>query len=178
MGTQSSQQGNLAAYMLSTMAKIAEKLDIGNTVYLGGQVILAAGASGTVTLKAASSRDIKIQQIMCSIDATPVDQLGAMADDVYLTGFEFTSELTNDVTKHVIDGEIPVGDAFGRDTREVVVDIVTRNEELKFTFRNDDPLNGHRVNVSIKGSLYPARLEGLKHVAKDKEDMLRAEEPA
>lgn len=170
------QSGNLAAYLLSTMAKIAEKLDMGNLVLMGGQVIIVAGGRDSIVLKTKASRDVKIHHIVCSIDATPVDQLGIMNDDIYLTGLEFTSELTNDVSQHVIDGEIPVGDVFGRDTRVPVVDIVTRNEEITFTFRNDDALHGHRVNISIVGSLYPARLAGLKNTSKDKEDMLRAEE--
>jgi hypothetical protein len=168
--------GNVAAYMLSTMAKIAEKLDLGNSMYMGGELILAAGETNTLTIKAKASRDIKIHMISCSIDGTPVDRMDVMQDDIHLVGLEFTSELTDDSNQHVIDGELPVGDVFGRDTREPVVDIVTRNEEIVFQFRNTDPLHGHRVNVSINGSLYPARLSGLSKISKDKEDMLRAEE--
>lgn len=160
----SKDKNNLAGYMMSVMSKIATTPRLGNPVYLGGTIVLDAAGEEDVVVKAKSSRDLAVDKISCSIDGTPSDRLDPWQQDVVLTSLEFSSELNSSKTEHVLDGEIPVGDMFGRDSDQAVVDVITKNEEVTFRFRNLDTINSHRIWVSMRCSFYPPILTGLKPI--------------
>jgi len=157
-------KNNLAAYMAGVMGKIYSRPRFGNPVYMGGDVVLDPGGTGRITLKASASRDLLVQTISCSQDGTPVDRLDPWQMDVFITSILFTSELKDNQMEHVIDGEIPIGDLFGRDTGEQVLDLIKRNEDVTFEFRNADVFMSHRVNVSLRCAFWPPILYGLKTV--------------
>ena len=136
----------------------------GNPVYLGGEEIALAGATVDVVIKVSASRDLKVISLSISQDGTPVDRLDPWQSDLRLVHYRFTAMTKDDEYDHVIDGEIMVGDLFGRDDQETDIDVIKASQDVTFTFRNTDPFNAHRVNVSMRCGFWPPILYGLKPV--------------
>jgi hypothetical protein len=137
----------------------------GNPVYLGGEVHLLPGATGSVVMKVSASRDLQILALSISQDGTPADRLDPWQSDVRITSYRFTSMTKDDEYEHIIDGEIMLGDLFGRDDGgEHVIDIIKASQDVSIEFRNTDALSGHRVNVNMKCAFWPPILYGLREV--------------
>ena len=191
---------NLGAYIASVVAQVARensqatenKLinlikqhvagnalkmpNFGNPVYLGGEVVLDPGGTDSIVMKVSASRDLQILSMSISQDGTPADRLDPWQSDVRLRSYRFTSMLKDLEYEQIVDGEIMLGDLFGRDDDESVIDIVKASQDITMEFRNTDPNYSHRVNVSIKCGFWPPILYGLKQITQENLYDLRPEQ--
>lgn len=145
-------------------ARLGQMFKFGNPTYLCGEVVVTAGATGDVVMKASNSRDLAILSISVSQDGTPADRLDPWQSDGRITSFRFTSITKDEEWEHITDGEVMLGDLFGRDDTEQIHDVIKASQDVTMTFRNADPFNAHRFNVNMKCAFWPPILYGMKNV--------------
>lgn len=154
---------NLGAYVASVMGKILSRPRLGNTVYLGGEAVIPPGGEEIIVIKAATSKDLLLLDISISQDGTPADRLDPWQMDLMVKSVKIFSILKEDEYEAVVDGEVPIGDLFGRDYGgERVVELLTRNQDIAVTIRNRDVFFSHRANVSLRCAFWPPIVKGTE----------------